>query len=357
MAEFSNWTFRIKDTNGDVVANLIDAQKKSIKLGLNKSGEASFNYELEKLHDLATTLKYSSINDLIGLGRHTLECLRGDTVYFAGQLITMSKVLNADSSQTSIKALGFFWLLGDRNVGLSADKEYTSTDAGSIAWDLIDTVQSETFGDFGITQGVIETSVDRDISYSRKSIKEAIEELALTDNGFDFEITTSKVFNVYYPQKGNDLSDSVVFRYPSNHVEEVEEVREATQLANSVFAIGSGFGLEEINVARDNLSSQDTFVKREKILPVKDMPNATVLGDMADEYINMFGQIIPFYTITFVNSDDFTPNLSSFNVGDTIGLKIDVDYFPIEQSFRVFEIDISIDDKDLEIVNLTVGLI
>ena len=356
MTEYSNWTFRIKNASGDVIVNLLGAKKRVIKLGLNKAGEASFVYELEELHDLADKLGYS-VNSLVGLGRHTLECLRGSTTYFAGQLIEMKKSLNADSAEVEIKALGFFWLLGTRYVGIDEDKEYTDTDAGSIAWDLINTVQIETYGDFGITQGTLQTSLNRTISYSRKSVKEAIEELAMADNGFDFEITASKVFNAYYPQKGSDISDSVVFRYPSNHVVKIEEIRDVSELANSVFAIGSGFGLEEVNAERDNVDSQMVFNIREKILPIKDMPNATVLGDIADQYLNMFGQVIPYYKIRFNNSDDFSPNLGSFNLGDSIGIKIEEDYFEVNQSFRVFEVVISIQDNDLEMVDLVVGLI
>jgi len=358
--ELSNWSFRIKDASGNTIANLINAGKKSIKLGLNKSGEASFTYNLEELDNLADKLSLT-VDSLIGLGRNSLVCVRGhgadEETYFAGQIISMTKLLNADSTEVEIKAMGYFWLLGTRIVGLTEELNYVTTDAGSIAWSLINVVQSETYGDFGITQGSIQTSVNRTIGFNRKTVKEAIEELAVTDNGFDFEITENKVFNVFYPIKGSDKSNSVIFRYPSNHVIEVQEIRDAADLANSVLAIGSGFGLEEISAARDAVSSQEIYVKREKILPIKDMNNATVLGDMADEYVNQYGQIIPFYKIEFINSDSFTPKLSDFGLGDYIKLIIELDYYQVDQSLRVFEISINIDDNDLETVYLTVGLI
>lgn len=356
MAEFSQWTFYIRDEDGNKLANLVGAKKRRIKLGLNKAGEATFVYDLEDLHDFASDLG-QTVNSLIGLGRHELVCTRNGTTYFAGQLTDMKKELNQDSAEVEIKALGFFWLLGQRFVGIDSAKEYTSQDAGSIAWDLINTVQSDVNGDFGITQGTIETSVDRTISYERKSVKEAIEDLALADNGFDFEVDENKVFNVFYPQRGQDNSDSIVFRYPSQHLNQVREIRDASELANKVHAIGSGFGLEEISAERDNTSSQSVFNIRERIEPIKDMPNATVLGDIADELVNRFGSIIPYYQLNFINSDDFVPNIGDFNVGDTIGLKIDEDYFEIDQAFRVFEIDIKIEDNDQEIVNLVIGLI
>lgn len=357
MSEFSKWTFRLKNEDGSIIANLLEASKRRVRLGLNKAGEASFTYDLEELHDLAETLGYSGVDSLVGLGRHTLECLRNDEVFFAGQMIDMKKELNSDSATVDLKALGFFWLLGKRFVGIDSDLEYTNTDAGSIAWDLIDTVQTDTNGDFGITQGSISTSVNRTIAYTRKSVKDAIEDLAIADNGFDFEVDVNKIFNVYYPERGVDLSANTIFRYPSSHVIDIHEFRDASRLANKIHAIGSGFGLEEVYVERDNTQSQSTFSVRERIIPIKDMPNATVLGDIADEAVNVLGNVIPSYRVRFINSDDFSPNLSSFGIGDTIGLLISKNYFNIDQSFRVFEIDVRVAENDLETVDLTIGLI
>ena len=75
--------------------------------------------------------------------------------------------------------------------------EYASTDAGEIAWDLIDNSQNQTNGDLGITKGIIETTQNRDRTYYNQNIMEAIVNLSNVIGGFDFEFTHNKVFNVY----------------------------------------------------------------------------------------------------------------------------------------------------------------
>ena len=62
MAELSTWTFRIKDSSGNVLANLIGANRRQIKLGLNKAGEASFSYNMKDFYDLAVKINLTVIS-------------------------------------------------------------------------------------------------------------------------------------------------------------------------------------------------------------------------------------------------------------------------------------------------------
>lgn len=353
--EESLWSFRIKDANGVILLNLTKARKRSVKIGLNMMGEASFTYSMEDLFNSATAIGLT-IRSLLGLGRNTLECLRNGIVFFSGQIIYLDQFLDANEAKVEVKALGWLSLLETRFVGVNADLVFTNTDAGSIAWSLINSAQQETNGNMGITQGTIQTSINRTITYQRKSIKEALEELSDVENGFDFEITSSKVFNVYYPRKGSDVSGSVVFMYPGSKIKSIQEMNDASELANSIFAIGSGSGIEELNVQRDDLASQAIFGVRKKIVPVKDLNNATVLADIGDEELNKFSQVNPVYKINIVGGVDDNI-LNGFSTGDTIRIKIDETYWHLDQNFKVFEIHVDISDNDTEDVNLIIGLI
>ena len=354
--EESIWTFRIKDENGNVLANLLGATKRQVKLGLNKAGEASFSYNLKEFYDLATKIGLTP-ESLIGLGRNTLECLRNTTVMFAGEIINLNQTMDEVDANIEVKAVGWYWLLGTRFVGLITDKVYTAIDAGSIAWDLINTTQLITNGSFGITQGTIQVSVNRTLTYSRKPIKDAIDELANTDNGFEFEITPAKVFNVYYPQKGSNLSNTVILRYPGNVIKSIEKVSDVSEMANSVLAIGSGAGLEEISAQRDSVANQLVYKVRQTIYPVKDLNNATVLGDIAQQQVDTKGQLNPYYRIKIYGGNSESPSIEDFHVGDSIRVVSTETFFAIDQIFRVFEIYINVDDVDMEIIELIVGLV
>ena len=353
--ERSRWLFRIKDADGNLVANLTKATNKRVKLGLNKPGEATFTYSLKDFSELATSIN-STVTALLGIGRFTLECLRDGSVFFAGQILFFKREVNSISAEISVKALGFFWLLSTRFAGLTSDRVFTATDAGAIAWTLIDETQDLTNGDFGFTQGTIQTSLNRTLTYTRKSIKEAIEDLAFADGGFDFEVDENKILNIFYPFKGSDKTDTVIFRYPGPQIQSISEEQDGTKLANHALIIGKGWGTDELNVERDNTDSQSALKRRDKIVTVKDIDNATVLGDIADEVINVFGSVNPVLKINY-NDNSRGPDLSTFVVGDFINLKIEEDFWSSEQTFRIFEIHVNVDNRDKEKITLVVGLI
>jgi len=355
MAERSLWTFRIKDEDGNLITNLPKATKRVVNLGLNKAGEASFVYDLKELYDLALKVGGYSIKSLLGLGRHTLECVRNDEVMFAGQLLNLDQIMDATQRLVEVKALGWFWLLGERHAGLASDREFSDVDAGEIAWTLINETQSLTYGDFGITEGDIEASINRTITYSRKNLKEAIEELSGTENGFDFEIDVNKIFNVYYPMKGSDRTASVIYRFPGN-IEQIRELNDATELVNYAYALGKGWGDQELSTAKQNADSQSSLKRRERIYSYKDVENAAVLGDLAQQKIDEGKSVLSTYKMK-VYGNDSTPSLEDFNVGDIIEVRLTDDRWSLTQQFRVFEEFIKIGDNDQEDITLIVGLI
>ncbi len=52
----SLWTFRIKDSLGNVIATIPKCRRRSVKMGLNRAGEATFTYSLKDFYDYATNI-------------------------------------------------------------------------------------------------------------------------------------------------------------------------------------------------------------------------------------------------------------------------------------------------------------
>lgn len=99
--------------------------------------------------------------------------------------------------------LGWYSRLKRRVV--ETDLYYQNVDQLDIAWNLIAHAQSRTNGNIGITRnsstasGITRTAVyciENDVN-----IASAIEELASSDDGFDFEITSQKAWKTYYPRR------------------------------------------------------------------------------------------------------------------------------------------------------------
>jgi hypothetical protein len=346
----SLWEFKIVNNNGDVILNLKDATNRRVSIGLNSSGTASFSYNLEELHDAATKIG-QTIRSVLGIGINTLMCYRDGVLRFSGMIMSADYSIDQINGSVDVTALGWLWLFSQRYIGLSTDVVYSAEDVGEIIWDCVDTVQSELYGDIGITRGTIQTSLNRSITITRKSVKDIMDEFS---GIVDFEISPSKVLNIYYPQKGSDKSNSVKFLYPGNEFISIEEVDDATEIYNYIYALGYGLGSEELTAIDEDINSQSVFKKRQNLLSAKDVQNAVVLADMASQEVDEKKNLNPVYKLKIVGNSS---QVESIAVGDYIGVKITKDYYSVSRSLRVFEIHFSVDEKDLETIEFVLGLI
>lgn len=353
--EQSIWTYRIKDESGNILCNLIGAQERKLNRGLNKPGDASLSYDLKDFFLLAQKLDNRSVDDLVGTGHHILEVLRGGSVLWGGEMSTKSRSVSATERRLQLKALGHLQRLDQAVVALTSDIQYTATDAGAIIQDVINDLQADPLGDMGYTFGTVDTSVNRTVTLSRKKVKELIEDFSGTDNGFDVDISSDKVINLYYPFKGADKSDYVEFKYPGN-IAEIEEVQNVDELANYIFAIGKGSGDLELNVTREDVDAEASAVgRRMAVESFKDVDNATVLGDIAQQLVDERKAIPTLYKLKL--HGNASPTVDLYSTGDFVKVTVNDDYWNFSQVFRVFEIYIDIDENDNEDVTLTVGLI
>lgn len=350
----SNWTYRITDKNGAVITTLPDASDRKVSRVLNRPGEASLSYDLDSFYDLCSNIGQSMIN-VAGPGRHVLEIFRGDLKYFAGPILPFTRRLNEKAGNVIIKAMGWQWLLNKRHLGLEETRSFSSTQMGEIIAAAIEETQSSPFGSFGFIRGLIETSQPITIDYDRKKIGELIEDFTSADGGVDFDITPDKLYNVYYPYKGFDKTESIIYQYPGT-IEEVEEINDGTQLVNYAFGIGQGWGTQELTAVRQNVSSQTAFWRLEEIFPYKDIGNATFLGDIVQQKIDERAAVVPVYKLK-VKANTVNPDISQVTPGDFITMRIKDRTWEEDRTLRVFEIHIDINDEDQENVNLVVGLI
>ncbi len=350
----SLWSFRIKDSSGNLVANLPGARSKRVTLGLNKSGEASFKYSLKELCDIASNIGLT-FRQLLNVSVNYLEVLRNGSVFYSGPITNAEIILNQIDTQIEVKSLGWLSLLKYRHTGLLTDRVFTSTDSSQIAWTIIEETQALTNGNFGIIEGTLEASLTRDITYTRKEILEAIQELSEAV-GFDFEITSSKIFNIFYPFKGQDKSDDVIFRYPGSNIESIQEVIDGNDIANHIMVVGRGWADAEESAVSSDVDSQLVYKRREKIDSYKDISNAVVLADIGASLIDENKGINPYFKIK-VRGNGGTPDLDDYNIGDFVYFKVKTDCYSIDRALRIFEIDVQVENNDLENINLTVGMI
>ena len=166
------------------------------QLNVGKNARFTLSYaDIEKIADEYSTTPLFMLSG----GLREIFVQKGTTNVYLG-VITDIDIGKDDKGllQIRLASVGFSTLLKKRRT--DDLRKFVTVDAGDIAWTLIDESQlsDPPYSDFGITEGLIETSVDRDRTFRFVQVLDAIQKMSNTNllNGFDFEVDNQKAFNV-----------------------------------------------------------------------------------------------------------------------------------------------------------------
>lgn len=326
-------TVTIKALNGDRWILPVDSW------GINKDlKNRDAQFSISNAVGVQIAEKTNTTLDFILLGGYRdIEIRDGEFLMFGGFIDEVKSNAGKGSvGSRQVACRGYFSLFEKRYTGSLVT--YTATDAGEIAWDLINTTQSDgDYGDFGITLGVIEPSKDRDRTYRYRVIQEAIDKLTSDEvqYGFEMEINDSKVFNVYYPQKGETKD----FFFDSQYNIDTWQVTRTGMLgmANRVIMFGEGDGDDMATVTVDAEDSyKEQYFLLEEGYSDKDNGDTDLLTDKGNKQLELCKY--PRVIINITHNALF-PSYQSYDVGDSVRIVISEEQ--IDQVMRVTKRNIS----------------
>ena len=326
---------------------LPEALNRSYSYQLNRAGKASFSLPL-------TTERLQRFPLYIGVTR--LLIYRADKLIWAGVIWEITEDAQDDEGTVNVQCTEIFHILSEKRY---TSNSYTNTDAGQIAWGLINTTQGLTGGNLGITQGTIEATQNRDRTYLDEKIGEKIIQLTEVINGFDFEITPSikintlGVFNVY-SKRGNVIN---TFRLEygeglRNNIQSWSRKRTLSDMFNSVIVEGEGLGETILTSTQTDTALIASVGLLEGRVQEKSVNVQTTLDTKAQEFIRVRKTEQPLYDITVNNAyDDF----GKYDIGDIVPVKIQYGYLDINTTMRIYGIDVRVSDTGEEVIKLTVS--
>lgn len=347
----SKWSLEVYDGSGNRIADITrHCTGRGLVQSRNRSDIISFSCDIDEIKRLAISIG-SNVFDIFAVNENEVRLKRNNVVVSAGQIVQATSTINTDQRTILINALGWFDLLGTRYTDQLV--AFSQVDQGDIAWQLIDATQQRDNGDFGITQGNIQTSILRDRTYNFKNIKNAITELSEVQGGFDFEITWDKVFNVYYPGIGTQRDD-IAFTYPGN-IATLSFDRIGLEMANEVISLGAGSGGDALFAIDDDTTSQAQYGLRQSSIQASDVIEYDNLLTKAQAEISLYSSFLAIPTVTLKNSQSLS--FSDYKVGDIIPIKTnDQDVFgAINDYYKVEVKTLKLGENDEE--DVTVGLV
>lgn len=338
----SKYEFELWSRSGLLLADISRfAKSRRFSMQRNEAEDLSFTISLENLESLASSIGQDP-RVLFEPYQSEIKVKRNGEYLFGTQVGQLSVTLDENIAVIEVRAFGYFNLLIDRFV----TKDYTSTDAVDIAWDLIDETQSQTNGDMGITLGGLQTiTVNRDRTYVRQNVKEAIVNLTeLIDGNFDFEFTYDKQFNTYDMIGSTNVG--VEFVYPRN-IKKLVVPRDGKSLFNKIYGLGSGFGEEVLSYTPGDNASQLAYGVHERVETFNSVVEQATLEQNTDAFLSLHKDILEIPQMT-VNGEDF--DLNSFGIGDRIIVSVEGHSFlsNIDNTYRVERIEVGVDENDAE---------
>lgn len=250
------------------------------------------------------------------------------------------------------------WMSYFRLRHYHATTRFTQVDQAVIARSLL---QHAAMYGVGSNLGMIEygtetTGVLRDRTYKqseRKSIGDAVEQLAAVEDGFDFSFDTAwngpdlvTTFRVHYPAIG---------RYRDLTLEQDRncDIPSATiggkSVATHAFALGSGDGPEMVWASSG--ASSLVFPRLESVESYSDVKEYSTLKAKADRRVKLGKAPIVLPRIELYS--DAYPGLGEFALGDAMNVRGGYGLVPLDGVWRMTEIAVSVDESGEESISLT----
>lgn len=348
----SKYEFRIVNPSGGLVALFTDElYNRSYYLRRNRAEEISFSIDLDRLEQYARANKFSNALDVFNVNVNEIQVWRYGVPIVGGQIQSAIPEVDEDNRSVAVRAIGFLDLFEDRYLRTALS--YSNTNLGAIAWNYINHTQTQTNGDWGITQGsnAVSALTNRERNPKiDKNIKELLIELTEVQNPIDFEFTYNKVFNVY---SEIGATTDILLTYPGNIIG-LSAPLDGSNQVNEVVARGDAAGDgEALRTTYSKTDTQATYKRREKIIDFSSVSKIDTLNEHAQEYAEQNDTLFDLPRVRLDGNRGVS--IGDIHIGDKIKLAISgyTAFNHLNDDFyRIDEIDVTIEDDDKEDIEL-----
>lgn len=331
------------------------AKNRSFTLRRNASEDLKFMMDLTAFEDYCAKAGRQPMSTLEPYVTD-IRVKRNGEYLFGTQVVELTYELNESEVNMQVRATGFLDLFKDRYI----TKFYPDTTESTDIWrDAITTTQSgDPSNDFGVEPGTSQyvTGVDRERDYIDQNVRDLLVNLTSLENGnFDFKFNYDRTYEIYQ-QVGSDRTNNK-FTYPYN-ISSATIPRTALNLYNYIIGLGSGFGEETVRSEYpDNLNAADpvsraNYKTRQKIITFNSISDKNILDENTSAYLSKVKDILMLPSIT--TNGNFC-DLNIIGVGDRIPVEVqNHPAIPLNDTYRIEQIDCSLDDNDAESISLTI---
>ena len=284
-----------------------------------------FAFRINALHPTAAFISELATDVLVY--REGVKTVRG--------VVTSTRHLIDESSHyIEVAGMDYRGRLAFRRV--LNDQIFTAEDDVDIAWQAIDDAQDETAGDLGITRGIVPAGLPLTGAFPAGiSVAEAIDLVANTDDGFDWDIGPDLTFDIYRPR--GEAKDRILDY--GGLVSEVTREFSASEFGNVVRASGDD------SIASVIATSSDLSLGRwERQVGFPQVDSTTLLAGLAIDELNSAENDAFSYRVRLRASEGVQrwAGVSDLWLGDSVRLVVRSGNLNVNIVRRIREIDVNL---------------
>jgi hypothetical protein len=343
--EMAEYTVILYDLANQPIMDISKYVSFSLELKLNDTSTFSFSMDGKTLESLCAAVG-TTPRQVLYPARTEVKVYRNDNALFGGIISQVTPTYGVDAITLDVSADSYIQYFSKRLL----NKTYSSTDRSDIAWDAIDTVQSVTYGDLGVTQGTLATTYDSDLTADYRDVKSIIKLYTYAQpTTYDFEITPDKVFNTY-TRLGSDKPE-IELVYPQNIIS-IRIPRSSDTLYNKVIGIGSGIGVERLESIQEDATSQLTYRVQESKQLFSTVSEQTTLDDNTEGVLEQSKGVLELPELSVKASDI---ELDTTRPGDSITVRIENSTIgdDVNGLYRIYGMSLRVDLDGNEDVSLS----
>lgn len=324
------------------------AKERKFTLRRNASETLNFNMDLRAFEDYCDQAGRLPA-EMLAPYVTDIRVKRNGVYLFGCEVQEAPFELGVEGVSISVRASGFLDLFKDRYI----TKVYTGEEATDIVRDGIAETQSGgPEDDFGVLPGVIQetTGVPRDRAFVDQNVRDMIVNMtSLEDGNFDVKFNYDRTYEIFERQ-GSDRP-SYKFTYPYN-ITGGSIPNTALSLYNYIIGLGSGFGEETLRSIATDAVSRLNYKTRQKIVQFNSNSDQTTLEENTAGLLPKVKDIL--LLPKFKVSGEFC-DLNIIGVGDRVPMEVQgYKSIPVNNTYRIEQIDVSLDENDAEDIDLTV---
>lgn len=339
-----DWNVTLYNLANDPIMDISDLVNFTLTMKLNDSHSLRFYLDLAKFESRCAAIN-ADPKTILYPASTEVRVSRNGNALFGGIIASVDSSFDINAKTLEVSADSYLEYFSHRLLS----KTYSGVDRSDIAWDAINTVQSEDYGNLGVTRGVHTDTYDSVLTADYKDVKSIIQLYTYAQpTTYDFEITPDKVFNTYLSMGSSRPEIQLVYPY---NITSMRIPRSSDSLYNQIIGIGSGIGEERIQTIVGDIPSQIRYRVRENKVLYNSVINQSTLIENTNGQLAQSLNVLELPTIT-VPADVL--DLDLVRVGDSVYVKNNASTYntDLDGMFRIYQMDISVSDDRSEDVSL-----